>query len=122
MRGRWLLLIGAAAVGCAAAAVTFTAVRTAEPAPVRVGVIVNCIGFFRGYEDLMLAGAELPFIDRGARLRSAGLSDGVTDVSLPSGRRARLLIGCDEGGEFTTQIAAARRLLEEQHADVVVGG
>ncbi len=41
---------------------------------------------------------------------------------LPGGRRARLLIGCDEGGEFSTVIATARRLVEDEHADVVVGG
>jgi ABC-type branched-subunit amino acid transport system substrate-binding protein len=120
MRGRAVLLGAAAVVASGAAAATFAAVR--DPAPLRVGVMVNCVGFFRGYEDLMLAGSELPFIERGAHLRSADLSDGVTDVTLPGGRRARLVIGCDEGGEFTTEIAAARRLVEKEHADVVVGG
>src|SRR3954447_9859150 len=120
MRGRTVLLGAAAVVASGAAAATFAAARDA--APLRVGVMVNCVGFFRGYEDLMLAGSELPFIERGAHLRSADLSDGVTDVTLPGGRRARLLIGCNEGGEFTTEIAAARSLVENEHADVVVGG
>jgi ABC-type branched-subunit amino acid transport system substrate-binding protein len=120
MRGRTALLGASAVVACGAATATFASVR--DPAPLRVGVIVNCVGFFRGYEDLMLAGSELPFIERGAHLRSADLSDGVTDVTLPGGRRVRLLIGCAEGGEFTTEIAAARRLVENEHADVVVGG
>src|SRR3954452_14099093 len=111
MRGRTVLLGAAAVVASGAAAATFAAVR--DPAPLRVGVMVNCVGFFRGHEDLMLAGSELSFIERGAHLRAADLSDGVTDVTLPAGRRARLLIGCDEGGEFTAEIAPSRRLVED---------
>jgi ABC-type branched-subunit amino acid transport system substrate-binding protein len=113
------VLLGTSAL---AAAATLAVAVTPDSAPLRVGVIVDCVGFFRGYEDLMLAGAELPFLERGGHLRTADPADGVTDARLPGGRRARLLIACDEGGEFTTVIAAARRLVEEEHVDVVVGG
>src|SRR5689334_19511289 len=118
MRRRAVLLVPAVAVLAAAAAIGFTR----GSAPLRVGVVVDCVGYFRSYQDLMLAGAELPFIDRGAHLRSADPSDGVTDARLRDGRHARLLVACDEGGEFSTLIAAVRRLVEQQHADVVVAG
>lgn len=103
------------------AAFAATASSNAAP-PLRVGVVVDCVGFFRSNENLMLAGSELPFLTRGAHLRSADATDGVTDATLPGGRRARLLLDCDEGGEFSTLIAAVRRLVEQQHADVVVAG
>ncbi|MEP6812775.1 MAG: ABC transporter substrate-binding protein [Actinomycetota bacterium] len=116
-----LIAAAAAAAALAAAATTFVAAAD-NPAPLRIGVVVDCVGFFRGYESLMLAGAELPFIERGGHLRTADPADGVTDARLPDGRRARLTIACDEGGEFTTLIAAVRRLVEEERVDVVVGG
>jgi ABC-type branched-subunit amino acid transport system substrate-binding protein len=112
----------AVAVAVGVAAVTVAAVRRGSPAPLRVAVITDCVGFFRGYQGLELAGAELPFLDRGARLRTTDPADGVTDAKLAHERRARLLIGCDEGGEFATLIEEARRLVEEEHADVVVAG
>ena len=40
----------------------------------------------------------------------------------PAAAAPVLLIGCDEGGEFSTVIATARRLVEVEHADVVLGG
>jgi hypothetical protein len=122
MRGRHAVLGAAALAAAATIAAAVTAAGRSGPPPLRVGVIADCYGFFRGYQDQELAGAELPFLERGAHLRSADLADGVTDATLPGGRRARLLIACDEGGEFATVIAAARRLVEEERADVVVGG
>jgi ABC-type branched-subunit amino acid transport system substrate-binding protein len=70
----------------------------------------------------MAAGAELPFLERGARLRSASPADGVTDARLADGRKARLVLRCDESGEYSTLIAAARRLVEHEHVDLVVAG
>jgi ABC-type branched-subunit amino acid transport system substrate-binding protein len=106
----------------AAAAAAVAAVGRRQAPPLRVAVLADCVGFFRGYHGLELAGAELPFLERGAQARSADPASGVTDAALGHGRRARLLIGCDEGGEFSTLIAETRRLIEEEHAEVVVGG
>ena len=33
----------------------------------RIGLLTDCRGLFSGYEDAMLAGAELPLLRRGAR-------------------------------------------------------
>jgi hypothetical protein len=119
MRRRSVVLLTVVASVIAAAAAT--ASNRADPA-VRVGVVVDCVGFFRSYEGLMLAGAELPFLDRGAHLRSTDPSDGVTDAKLPDGRHAHLAVACDEGGEFSTLIAAVRQLVEQEHVSVVVAG
>jgi branched-chain amino acid transport system substrate-binding protein len=88
----------------------------------RVGVLADCVGLLRGYEDQMVAGAELPFLERGAHLRSASPEGGVTEARLANGQKARLVLGCDESGEYSTLIAAARRLVEREHVDIVVGG
>jgi branched-chain amino acid transport system substrate-binding protein len=117
MRNR--LLVAAAAVATAVVASGPVAVGAGT---LRVGVIVDCVGLLRGDEDQMLAGAELPFLERGARLRSSAPADGVTDARLAGGRKARLVLGCDESGEYSTLIAAARRLVEQEHVDVLVGG
>ena len=112
----------AAVVAVGAAAAVLAAVSGGAASPLRVAVIVDCFGFFRGYQGFELAGAELPFLDRGAHLRTADPADGVTEADLGDGRGAQLLIGCDEGGEFTTLISETRRLVEQEHADVVIGG
>jgi branched-chain amino acid transport system substrate-binding protein len=122
MRTRALGFAAAVVVAAGVAAAAFVLARGDGDEPLRVAVIVDCFGFLRGAEGLELAGAELPFLERGAHLRTADPADGVTDADLGDGRRARLLIGCDEGGGFTTLIAETRRLVEEEHADVVVGG
>jgi len=89
--------------------------------PVHVGVLVDCVGFARGLEDATLAGAQLPFLVRGARSRGPRPVDGLTAATV-AGREATLTTGCTEGGEYSTLIEQARRLVEVEHADVVIGG
>ena len=93
---------------------------TDEPV-VRIGVLADCQGALRGFGDGELAGAELPFLRRGARLLGTGPSGGVSAIDV-GGRRVELVQGCQETGEHTLYIEEARRLLENEHVDVVVGG
>jgi branched-chain amino acid transport system substrate-binding protein len=88
---------------------------------VRVGVLTDCQGPYVGLEDGQLSGAELPFLRRGGRLVGAGPGDGVTPIEL-AGRRVELVLGCQESGEHTVYIEEARRLLETERVDVLVGG
>jgi ABC-type branched-subunit amino acid transport system substrate-binding protein len=88
---------------------------------VRIGVLTDCQGPFASFEDAQLSGAELPFLGRGARLIGTSPSGGVTEIEL-GGRRVELVRGCQESGEHTVYIEEARRLLETEHVDVVVGG
>ena len=94
---------------------------TTEATPVRIGVLVDCIGFARTLGDAMLSGAQLPLLDRGATRAGPTPSDGIGAASV-GGRMVELVPGCTEGGEFASQIAEARRLIEQERVVAVVGG
>ena len=116
MRGRRALVVGAVAV-----LVTVAAGCGSDEQSVRVGVLADCQGALRGYGDAQLSGAELPFLRRGAHLVGTSPSDGVSAIEI-GGRRVELVLGCQETGEHAVYIEEARRLLEAEHADVVMGG
>jgi branched-chain amino acid transport system substrate-binding protein len=88
---------------------------------VRIGVLTDCQGPFRGFEEAMLSGAELPFLRRGARLVGTSPTDGVTTATV-AGREVALVRGCSEIGEHTVFIEEARRLVEHERVDAIVGG
>ena len=94
---------------------------TGDPPPLRVGVLVDCVGFFRNLQDASLAGAEIPLLTRGASLRGPLPSDGVT-AAIVAGRPVELVTGCTEASEYSTLIEQARLLVEVDHVDVVIGG
>jgi branched-chain amino acid transport system substrate-binding protein len=87
----------------------------------RVGAMIDCKGWLRGLEPQALAGAELPFLERGAHLRGTIPGGGITQARV-DGKRVELVLGCPEGGEYTTVIEEARRLVELEHVDAVVAG
>lgn len=89
--------------------------------PVRIGVLADCVGLARNLGDAMLSGAELPLIDRGARRLGAVPGDGISPATV-AGRQIELVPGCTEGGEFASQIAETRRLIEREHVVAIVGG
>ena len=91
------------------------------PRPLRVGVVVDCVGVNRPLEGAELAGAELPLVQRGATLRGDDALDGVTRAMI-AGRPVELVRGCTELYEFSTLTAEIRRLVEREHVDVVVAG
>jgi branched-chain amino acid transport system substrate-binding protein len=105
-----LVTLVATAAGCG----------SSEPT-LRIGVLTDCQGALRGVGDAQLSGAELPFLRRGGRLRGTGPSDGVSDVDV-AGHRVELVLGCQETGEHAVYIEEARRLLEAEHVDVILGG
>jgi branched-chain amino acid transport system substrate-binding protein len=92
---------------------------------IRIGVLAECqtSGVTSYAQDL--AGAELPLLGRGGRLRGASPSDGVVGVSI-AGKPIELVLGCSGGsaGSSTTDsaLAEARRLVEIEHVDVLVDG
>lgn len=88
--------------------------------PVRIGLLTDCRGLFSGYEDDMLAGAELPLLERGARLTNGRPSGGVSDAHV-AGRDLELIGGCTEQSEHTVLVEEARRLIEVEGVDAVVG-
>jgi branched-chain amino acid transport system substrate-binding protein len=89
------------------------------PRPLRIGVITDCVGIYRSLEDAELAGAALPLIERGARAAGPHAADGLRDAVV-AGRPVELLHGCGEALEFSALTTEVRRLVEREHADVVV--
>src|SRR3954454_23855035 len=92
-----------------------------SPRPLRIGVIVDCVGGFRARADGELAAAELPLIARGAHPAGRQPGDGL-EGGRAAGRRVELVRGCNESGEFSTLMAVARELVERERVDVVVAG
>jgi branched-chain amino acid transport system substrate-binding protein len=88
--------------------------------PIRIGLLTDCRGIFSGYEDEMLAGAELPLLARGARLTNGRPSGGVSDARA-AGRDLELIRGCTEESEHTILVDETRRLVEDEGVDAVVG-
>jgi branched-chain amino acid transport system substrate-binding protein len=88
--------------------------------PVRIGLLTDCRGLFSGYEDQMLAGAELPLLRRGAHLTNGRPSGGVSEARA-GGRDIELIRGCTEESEHTVLVEEARRLVEVEGVDAVVG-
>ncbi len=105
-----MLLFGALLAGC-----------SSDPATVRIGVLADCVGFFRNLQDVALSGASIPLLERGATLLGPNPSDGVSAATI-AGHPVELLNGCIEGGEYSSVIEQARLLVEVDHVDVVVGG
>ena len=89
--------------------------------PLRIGVVVDCVGGWRALGDGELAAAQLPLIARGARTVGESPSDGVRGGRV-AGRRVEIVRGCSESGEFSTLTQVARQLVEREHVDAVVAG
>ena len=88
--------------------------------PIRIGVVTICEGVFSENLDATLAGAELPFIERGAHLTGTSPKDGVTSVSV-GGRQVELMYACERYGDRSTTISALSSLVERNGADIVIG-
>jgi branched-chain amino acid transport system substrate-binding protein len=86
--------------------------------PFRIGVLSDCYGPFSSAHELIVASAELPLIQRGATLRGRSPSGGIEGAEA-AGRRVELLVGCVTGTQDV--IPEARRLVEEDGADALVG-
>jgi len=87
--------------------------------PIRIGVISDCEGPFASRYEGIIGAAELPMIERGAKLRG-GPSDGVEGVSI-AGRPVEVLPGCERWGDRWTLVAQLRRLVEREGANIVIG-
>ena len=87
---------------------------------VRIGVLTDCQGPLRGSEDAQLSGgrASVP-APRRTPCRAGPAA--VTAIE-EGGRRIELVRGCQESGEHTVYIEEARRLLETEQVDAIVGG
>jgi branched-chain amino acid transport system substrate-binding protein len=86
----------------------------------KVGLLVDCVGNLSGVQESALAGAELPLIQRGARLAGTRPSQGLHGARA-GGRRVRIVLGCSESGVYATLVDEARRLIESERVNAVIG-
>jgi branched-chain amino acid transport system substrate-binding protein len=107
-----------------AAAATCLALASAgcgeEEEPVRVAVLTECIGPLEAFKETILAAAQLPFIERGARPRGESPAAGLEGASF-GGRPVEMLVGCTVFSNLSGLILEVRRLIESRGADVIVG-
>jgi branched-chain amino acid transport system substrate-binding protein len=89
--------------------------------PLRIGVVVDCVGAFRALQDQELAGAQLPLIARGATRTGTRPTDGVRGARA-AGRPVEIVRACSESGEFATLTQVTRQLVEREHVAAVVAG
>jgi branched-chain amino acid transport system substrate-binding protein len=85
----------------------------------RIGVLSDCQGNLSPFYEPTLSTAELPLLERGARPLGDQPSDGITDATV-AGRTVRLVFGC-AGTSSSSAVAEARRLVEREGVDIVVG-
>ncbi len=86
---------------------------------IRIGLLGVCQGVFAPFYQEIVAGAELPLLQRGAKLRGSMPTDGVRGATV-AGHPVELLFGCsDETGERA--LAEVRRLVEKEHVQILAG-
>lgn len=109
-------LLCAFAAGCGAAS-------GARDDTIRIGVLADCQSPGGDFYQQSLAGAELPLLERGGRLRGPLPLAGVVGASV-AGKRIELAFGCSgtsAGSSLTSSfLAEARRLVENEHVDVLL--
>jgi branched-chain amino acid transport system substrate-binding protein len=87
---------------------------------IRIGVLADCTGFLGPFNELELASAELPLLERGARLTGSTPHEGVSHATV-AGKRVDIVTGCAESTTYEVLIAEARRLVEQERVDVLTG-
>jgi branched-chain amino acid transport system substrate-binding protein len=116
------LRIGIAAALCAAT-VGCGGVGGDHRDSIRIGVLADCQTFGIDFYEQSLAGAELPFLSHGGRLRGTSPLAGVSGASI-AGKPVRLAFGCSGGsaGSSLTSsfLSEARRLVENDHVDMLL--
>ncbi len=102
----------------------FVAAAPRRPVPpaggIRIGVVADCSGGFSSTMQQVLAGAELPLINRGAHLRGAHPSSGLVHATV-AGHPVTLIPDCETWSDKTLTISALARLVERDHASIVLG-
>jgi branched-chain amino acid transport system substrate-binding protein len=83
--------------------------------PMRIGVVVDCMGVQRPLKAAEESGAQLPLLERGGRRDGDGLA-----TATVAGRPVELVSACVESLGFSTLTGELRRLAEDEDVDAVV--
>jgi branched-chain amino acid transport system substrate-binding protein len=87
---------------------------------ITLGILSDCSGFFGSQHELSLAAAELPLLERGARLAGKKPTEGVRGAKV-AGTQIKIAVGCSDTNDVNTTIDEARPLIEKDGARIVVG-
>jgi branched-chain amino acid transport system substrate-binding protein len=90
-----------------------------KSAAIRIGVLSDREGGASFLYEPILAAAQLPLIERGARPLGDQPSDGIQGAKL-AGRGIEIIPGCASSSS-SSAVAEARRLVEREHVDILVG-
>jgi branched-chain amino acid transport system substrate-binding protein len=91
-----------------------------SPDPVRIGVLVDCVGTLETVHEPVMGAVELPFIRRGARPAGGAPTQGLRGAEV-AGHPVEIVEGCTEAGHTARLVAEARRLAEQEGARVIIG-
>jgi branched-chain amino acid transport system substrate-binding protein len=73
---------------------------------IRIGVLADCTGGLGSFNELELAAARIPLLEREGKV---------------AGKRVELVTGCAESTTYSVLIAETRRLVEQERVDVLIG-
>ena len=113
--------VTAAVTAAVLLALAATSCGSSNRATIRIGIMGDCWESFAPNTPLFMAGAELPFVERGAKPLGSNPLDGVESVTV-AGKRVELVSACYFAGSSVSLLAAARRLVEQQGVDVLLTG
>jgi branched-chain amino acid transport system substrate-binding protein len=88
---------------------------------IKVAILSNCEGAFGAFYEPDIAGAQVPFINRGAKAENPKKpSDGITGAEI-AGKKIEIVgYGCSDG-TADKAIDETRRLMEQEDADILIG-
>jgi branched-chain amino acid transport system substrate-binding protein len=89
--------------------------------PIRIGVLVQCTPPLDGLREPLVGAVEAPLIRRGAEPAGRRPTDGLRGAEI-AGRPVEFVEGCTELNAYSLLIEEARRLVETERVDVVIGG
>jgi branched-chain amino acid transport system substrate-binding protein len=89
--------------------------------PIRIGVLVHCTPPLDGLTEPLVGAVEAPLIRRGAEPAGQRPTDGLRGAEI-AGRPVEIVQGCTELNAYSLLIEEARRLVETERVDVVIGG
>ena len=108
-------------IAVGAGSVWLTTAKPTRPVPrgtIGIGVLADCRGPFGSWYDQSLAGAELAFLEHGARPAGPAIADGVT-VTRIAGKPVALVLGCTDG-TATSLLTEARRLVAQAQVRILI--
>lgn len=114
-----LLLAAAVAAAGALAGLSGTTFAAGSQKPIKIGILSTCQGPFAVFYPETTAGARLPLIERGGKLKGTSATAPVTGVKI-GGHPIEIVFGCSNA-QPDVALKEARRLVEQVGVDILLG-